>query len=349
VPEAADPVPAVEPEPVVDAPPVAETQPAAEPQAAPAAAPEPAPASSPEPLAQPEPNAAAVTLVAPRTATSGRRPVVRRIRLRRAARQAQTQDEAPSCVVTGPDGTCLVHSDRCDPLGTDGDDTLRGTSGPDVICGLGGNDVLTGGDGDTLIGGPGNDRFENVTPDDCVISGDSVDRDRLAACRELDSFKRAFRVRGRGPTVEGGGGTGGDGGTGVVSGTAGAGQVYVALSRYLQAAEAQDHGSAAIAVILDPYVEYDNGKLHFLLRCSYAGDGRVVLTAVGKNGRLVRLGAVSFHCSGERDDPDPVLEVSASGRRLLERSTRVRIRAEVLDTALERQPAAARQAFVLPP
>ena len=341
-------------EPVATAPVAAEPEPAADPPPAAgqesSGTPDPVPAITQEPLAGPEPEPAAMPVPAPRPAASRRPAGARRTEARRPARRASTEDAAPFCVVTGPDGGCLIRSNRCDFLGTDGDDTLDGTPGPDVICGLGGDDVLSGGDGDTLVGGPGNDRFTKVTPDDCVVSGDGIDRDELEACQEVDTFRQAVEAtRQRPPRVVQGAPGGGGGTSGVVSQTAGAGQVYVALNRYLSANEAPDRGSAAIAVILKSFVRYEDGKIHFLLRCSYAGDGRVVLTAVGRKHRRVRLGAVRFHCSGERDDPDPSVEVSASGRRLLERSARVHIGAQVLDTDLERQPAGARQAFVLTP
>jgi hypothetical protein len=342
--EAVEPVPA-EAGTGAEAETAADTVPAATQVAEPAAAPGPA-----------APSAAPPVVAVSGSATPAPRP----------ARQTQTEDETPFCVLTGPNGACLIRSNGCDFLGTDGDDTLDGTAGPDVICGLGGNDVLSGGDGDTLIGGPGEDRFRHVTPGDCVVPGDSVDPSQLEACQDVDTFKKALErsrrrtgpiTGGGGPGVgEGGGGVSGGGGVvsqtaggGVVSQTAGAGQVYVALTRYLQAGEAPDHGSAAIAAILTGLVKYDDGELRFLVRCSYAGQGRIVLTALDRNHRRVRLGTFSFRCSEEGDHRVVKVEVSARGRRLLEHADRVRIYAEVADTQLERQPAGARQTFVLRP
>ena len=361
-PDAVEPEPTADPQPDVDPQPVADPQ-AADPQGEPPATPDPVPATTTAPPVVTEPEPAVMPVVAPRPAATRRPRGGRRSGSRRPARGAQTQDEAPFCVVTGPHGECLFHSNHCDFLGTDGDDTLGGTSGPDVICGLGGNDVLSGGGGDTLVGGPGEDRFENVTPEDCVVSDDTLDQGQLDACRHVATFRQAEEQPTYGqppppppPPPTGGGGAPGGGGTsggggagGVVSETTGAGQVYVALARYLQASEAPDHASAAIAVILTSVITYKDGEIRFLVRCSYAGDGKVVLSAVGRNHQLIRLGTARFHCSGEGDDPAVAVKVSASGRRLLERSTRVPIRAQVLDTGLEQQPAGARQSFVLSP
>jgi hypothetical protein len=135
---------------------------------------------------------------------------------------------------------------------------------------------------------------------------------------------------------------------GVVSETTGAGQVYVALSRYLQSDEQQGGAPAsAIAEILTS--AYEDGQIRLLLRCAYAGKGRVVLTALDENGDRVKLGAASFYCTREDDALTVTVRVSGRGRRLLEASSRVRIRARVIDQALEQQPAGSRQSFELSP
>jgi hypothetical protein len=134
----------------------------------------------------------------------------------------------------------------------------------------------------------------------------------------------------------------------VVSETTGAGQVYVALARYLQVADEEASGVAqVIAVILKEDVTYDDGEIKFLVRCAYAGDGRVVLTALDANHRRIHLGAATFRCAGEGDDPVVTVVVSDRGRRLLERATRIRIHVRVLDPDLARQPRGSLQTFVL--
>jgi hypothetical protein len=137
--------------------------------------------------------------------------------------------------------------------------------------------------------------------------------------------------------------TGGGQGHGLVSQTTGAGQVYVALTRYLQAGEEKAAGAAdVIAVILESAVSYEDGKLSFLVRCSYAGDGRVVLKTLDRSHKRVKLGEARFSCAREGDDPLVSVPISASGRRLLEGSTRLRISARVI-------PDGSQQTFVVSP
>jgi Ca2+-binding RTX toxin-like protein len=273
-------------------------------------------------------------------------------------------------VVTAPDGSCLIVSAACDVLGTDGDDSLGGSSAAEVICGLGGNDVLSGGDGDTLIGGPGDDELD-AGPDDCAIADDRVTEEERGTCESVKTYtdaveeSRAYPLPGGNPPPPppppppddtprpvggGGGGPVTQGGPGVVNQTTGAGQVYVALARYLQAGEDEAKQVVeVIAEILESTVNYVDGEIRFLVRCSYAGDARVVLWAVAENGERVKLGEASFHCAGEGDDPVVRVEVSERGRGLIEGSSRVRIQARVIDPSLERQPDGADQRFVLTP
>ena len=286
--------------------------------------------------------------------------------------------------MTAPDGSCLVLSFACDISGTEGDDTLNGTPAAEVICGLGGNDHLSGGGGaDTLIGGPGDNEFESE-PGDCVVERDHLDDQALASCESVDTYKRAVeRSREYGLPQPGGGGTtqpppppppppppmgggtppppqqggsapprpgGGRGSAGVVSETTGAAQVYVALARYLQATDDDASGvGQVIAVILKEDVNYVDGKIKFLVRCNYAGDGRVVLTALDANHRRIQLGEATFRCAGEGDDPVVMVVVSEQGRRLLEAATPIEIQARVVDPDLARQPKGSLQTFELTP
>jgi hypothetical protein len=364
--------PAAEPEPATTAAPepattTAEPEVNTAPPPPPLAPSEPAVTAAAEPAAVADPVAPAAVQPKP-SANVVRRAASSRGRVARVVHQAQ---EAPTedvlCVVMGPDGSCAIRSTTCDILGTDGDDTLTGTPAGEIICGLDGNDVLLGDDGeDTLVGGPGDDRIEAEGDDDCIVPEDTLDDAEFEACRSVDSFPvpppsppppppPPTGGGGGGGVVGGGGGggfVGGGGGRapGLVSQTTGAGQVYVALNRYLQAGEEKAASVAeVIAVILKSAVNYEDGELRFLVRCSYAGDGRVVLTALDKSNRRVKLGTGRFHCAGEGDDPVVSVEISTSGRRLLEGSRQVRVQARVVDTGLERQPKGSRQNFVIGP
>ena len=275
--------------------------------------------------------------------------------------QATTQATSEVCVVTAPDGSCLIDSTECNVLGTPGNDTLNGTFNPDVICGLGGDDLLNGDPGDTLVGGPGEDeltvRGEDGTepggnPDSCKVDGDKIDKDMYGHCHQVNSFRDAeLRTKRRMYGPPGGGGGGiipGEGVSGgVVSETTGAGQVYVALNRYLQAGkEGAASATKAIAEILDSAVNYVQGELRFIVRCSYEGDGRVELTAEDKSGKRVKLGSADFHCADEGDDSVVTVEISAAGKRLFDAATRVRVDARVTDPELAKQPRDSRQTLV---
>lgn len=62
---------------------------------------------------------------------------------------------------------------RCELVGTEGDDVIRGTGKPEVVCGLGGDDViLGGGGGDVIDGGPGADRLLGQGGDDVLLARD---------------------------------------------------------------------------------------------------------------------------------------------------------------------------------
>jgi hypothetical protein len=313
---------------------------AASAEAAPAAAPPPALSAAPAPASSPP---------SPVTSASQARPA-------RPAQQSPEQPEQPEprdvpevCVVTAPDGSCLISSTECDILGTPGDDTLNGTFNPEVICGLGGDDLLNGEEGDTLLGGPGDDRLRiRSTPGaepggeaSCEVNGYNVDQSKLEDCRRVHSFEGAeFRTANPLPATD----TGGE--PDVVSQTTNAGQVYVAITRYFQAGE---EALEAIAVILTARIEYDHGRMSFLVRCSYAGYGRVTLAAFGKGHTRIRLGTASFPCAGDGDDPVVRVKITARGRKLLAGSDQLRINAQVADPDLERQPPDARQTFVFSP
>jgi hypothetical protein len=351
-PGAAEPAPAApapEVAPGTDTPTAPETAPPSPPEPAAPTVPIPPAATAPAATAPTAPSAPVAVAIGPATAARSERP--RRLTLRRSTRQAtdEQQTTTETCVVTGPDGTCLITESDCDVRGGNGDDTLEGENPePEIICGLDGNDQLSGGDEDTLVGGSGEDSLRvrgrggtggdgGGGPDACTVQGDSVDSGTLGSCESVSSFSEAVEEAPPPPATDT---TGGD--QDVVSQTTNAGQVYVAITRYVQSRETP---TEAIASIVKSPIEYADGRLSFLVSCSYAGDGRVTLSAFGKGGKRIRLGAARFTCAGEGDDPIVPVEISAAGRRLLE-GGRVRIRAYVVDPDLERQPRDARQSFV---
>ncbi|HEX2051210.1 MAG TPA: PQQ-dependent sugar dehydrogenase [Actinomycetota bacterium] len=81
---------------------------------------------------------------------------------------------APTCTVRMDEArTAGAQFERCDVLGTAGDDVLAGTDGDDVMCGRGGNDVLSGrGGNDVLVGRGGNDVLRGGPGND-VLRGDA--------------------------------------------------------------------------------------------------------------------------------------------------------------------------------
>jgi hypothetical protein len=72
----------------------------------------------------------------------------------------------------------------------------------------------------------------------------------------------------------------------------------------------------------------------------------VTLAALRGQGRRVQLGATTFECRGEGDDPLVKVELSRRARRLVENSEEVRVRAELAEAGAAN---ASRQTFVLTP
>jgi Ca2+-binding RTX toxin-like protein len=261
--------------------------------------------------------------------------------------QADEPMQAPAeCVYTDLDGSCLLFSTDCDILGDEGDNELFGTPDGEIICGLGGDDVLDGGDGeDTLVGGPGADRLTGGPGKDCVLSdgedvspGD-VDQDYLDRCDRVGSYKTVGGVEyGSAPSTP----SPGD--------VANVGAVYVALTRYASTqGEPHRGGGGPVAVIARRAVSYSQGEIRFLVRCSGAGAMRVTLTATRRDGRRVRLGAATFECQGDGDDPVVSVPLSERGRRLVEASTRILISARVVESGASGARSSAGQTFVLSP
>ena len=342
----AAPVPTVEQPPVTE-PPVAEppltTPPAEAPaaaEAAPAAA-APAPAAASLPPAAPAPQPAATAAATPSAAAA--QPG--------SAPQGQPSQEAePQCVVTASDGSCALESTDCDILGDDGDNELFGTPDGEIICGLGGNDLLEGGDGDdTLVGGPGADRFSGGDGRDCFLTDDEDEPPPPTPGDEpegrLPDSDEAYPGRcdprlpftGGGP-IQPGPTEGGPGGV------ANVGALYVALTRYA-GAQASGESAEAIALIATRAVRYSRGEISFLVTCSRAGEVRVTLAAARPDGSRVRLGATTFRCGGDGDDQTVTVPLSEAGRRLVESSTRLTVRARLAEVGAA---GATRQTFVLP-
>lgn len=71
--------------------------------------------------------------------------------------------------------------DRCDVVGTDGNDKMHAKKHGLILCGLGGNDTLVGTKGhDTLRGGTGDDELQGGAGDDNLFGGDGTDICRQA-------------------------------------------------------------------------------------------------------------------------------------------------------------------------
>lgn len=323
------------------------------------APPEPPPPEAPPPEAPPatevlpEPPPAAAAPPPPEVTTAAAPPATAEPRARVAGAPPEpveagvgSGETEPDCVVTAPDGSCALDSTECDILGDDGDNELFGTPEGEVICGLGGDDLLDGrGGDDMLVGGPGADRFSGDA-EVCVIPDDEdVEPLRLRRC--VFNNGRYFNVAppptDTEPPPSGNGGA--PGGAGDV---ASVGTLYVALTRYAGAQEATEPGGA-IAVVAERAVNYSDGEIRFLVRCLRAGAVRVTLVALAQDGRRVRLGATTFSCAGEGDDPVVGVELSEEGRRLVERSARVRIQAQVAESGAAGASNASRQTFVLTP
>jgi len=304
-------------------------------EAAPAAAaPAPAAASLPPAAAAPQPAAAAAP--APSAAAAQPEP---------APQGKPSQEGEPQCVVTAPDGSCALESTNCDVLGDDGDNELFGTPDGDIICGLGGNDLLEGGDGDdTLVGGPGADRFSGGDGRDCFLTDDEDELPPPAPGDEpeahLPDSDEAYPGRCEGPPLRPPA-TDTEGGPGDVA-TVGA--LYVALTRYA-GAQASGAPTEAIALIATRAVRYSRGEISFLVACSRAGEVRVTLAAARRDGSRVRLGATTFRCGGDGDDQTVTVRLSEAGRRLVESSTRLTVRARLVEVGAA---GATRQSFVLP-
>ncbi len=91
--------------------------------------------------------------------------------------------------------------DRCDLVGTEGDDVLRPGPGELVVCALGGDDVIFGnGEANWVLAGPGNDTVYGGGGDDLILvgSGDNVayggegdDRIMVSFFGDPDSFDGA--------------------------------------------------------------------------------------------------------------------------------------------------------------
>jgi hypothetical protein len=338
-------VPAVTPPTVTEEPPAADVPPPVIAEAAPtpapaeAAPPEPAPAEAP-PAAQPL--AQSALAAAPPEPVHPSPPAAPRA----------TGDAEPQCVVTAPDGGCALQSTDCDILGDDGDNELFGTPNGDIICGLGGNDMLDGGDGDdTLVGGPGADRYSGGEGSDCfltddddvpppVVPGPDSDGVRLPGSDEPYPGRCDSRHPLKPPATD----TGPDPPPGAGD-VATVGALYVALTRYA-GAEQEPQAVGPIAVIATRAVAYGDGEIKFLVRCTRAGSVRVTLAALRGQGRRVQLGATTFECRGEGDDPLVKVELSGRARRLVESSEEVRVRAELAEAGAAN---ASRQTFVLTP
>jgi hypothetical protein len=259
-------------------------------------------------------------------------------------------------LVTAPDGSCELDSTECDILGDDGDNELFGTPDGDIICGLGGDDLLdgTGGGEDTLVGGPGKDRFL-ADEDDCIVSDDEdVEVTEPTPEPEQDEEQPGRRLRRmcfflegeylffsaplgvlpeRLPATDTGPGD-----------VASVGTLYVALTRYA-GAQATGESGEAIALIATRAVRYSRGEISFLVTCSRAGEVRVTLAAARRDGSRVRLGAEGFRCGGDGDDQTVTVRLSDAGRRLVESSTRLTVRARLVEVGAA---GATRQSFVLP-
>ena len=136
-----------------------------------------------------------------------------------------------------------------------------------------------------------------------------------------------------------------DGGGGGPGDVASVGALYVALTRYASA-QTSGNSAEAIALIATRAVRYSRGEISFLVTCSRAGEVRVTLAALRRNGSPARLGATTFRCQGDGDDQTVTVRLSEAGRRLVEGSTRVRIRAQLVDAGAT---GATRQTFVLAP
>ena len=295
----------------------------------------------------------AAAAVVPDDVVSTSRPAAAAPRAREAtaAHAVGSGQAEPDCVVTAADGSCALPSTDCDILGDEGDNELFGTPDGEIICGLGGNDVLEGGDGDdTLVGGPGADRYSGGNGRDCFLT-DADDelpppepgRENEAELPDREGTYPGECDRQYGgplpPTDTGPEPTG----TGDV---ANVGALYVALTRYA-GGQASAKPTGAIATIATRAVKYSDGEIRFLVTCSREGQVTVALYALQRDGGRVRLGDETFQCAGEGDDPLVSVPVTAQSRRLIERSTRLRIQAELTEGA--GGTGGSRQTFVLSP
>ena len=256
----------------------------------------------------------------------------------------------PACALTAPDGSCALPATDCDVLGDDGDNELFGTPDGEIICGLGGNDLLEGGDGDdTLIGGPGADRFSGGDGRDCFLTDDEDEPPPPAPGDEpegrLPDSDEAYPGRCEARLPFTGGGPIQPGPTGGPGDVANVGALYVALTRYASAQTSQE-SAGPIALIATRAVRYSRGEISFLVTCSRAGEVRVTLAAARRDGSRVRLGAKTFRCDGDGDDQTVTVRLSEAARRLVESSTRVRIRARLVEAGAA---GTTRQSFVLTP
>ena len=101
----------------------------------------------------------------------------------------------------------------------------------------------------------------------------------------------------------------------------------------------------AFALIATRAVRYSDGEISFLVTCSRAGEVRVTLAAARRDGSRVRLGAKTFRCGGDGDDQTVTVRLSEAGRRLVESSTGLTVRARLVEVGAA---GATRQSFVLP-
>jgi RTX calcium-binding nonapeptide repeat (4 copies) len=342
-PETVAPAPPEAEAPPVTAPTVTEDPPAADvpPPVIAEAAPTPAPAEAAPAEAPPAAPPPALAAAAPKSA-----------QVSPPAASQVTGDTEPQCVVTAPDGSCALQSTDCDILGDDGDNELFGTPNGDIICGLGGNDMLEGGDGDdTLVGGPGADRYSGDEGRDCFLTDDDDEPPAVVPGPDSDGVRLPGsdepypgRCDSRHPLKPPATDTGPDPPPGAGD-VATVGALYVALTRYA-GAEQEPQAVAAIAVIATRAVAYGDGEIKFLVRCTRAGSVRVTLAALRGQGRRVKLGATTFECQGEGDDPLVRVELPGRARRLVESSAEVRVRAELAEAGAAN---ASRQTFVLTP